>query len=353
MWVDMPAKGISRRFPEDVNYGLVREDGTEYRELTEALAKVQRCAMGEHARHVGPRFVASTRNNLSAIYDPVTNAAARPPSFSFVSGVYSVKNSAGLELRGVVGGNMPVEKIVFGGKDYGKLSAMIQTQGAYNPKSRSGYDISSHKVKEVLGVDWREADGRGFLSLKCDAGVAMVDLEISIAPESRNFIAEVKGVANTGETPLAIDKVLLLPYAPFTNVVESVKRPMPSQMAMTHCASAWLDRGTGRYLGVVTDSASVEEIDFWTDKSGGRHPDVCFSPARMERDGRLVVAPGSVKMLKAPSYALIRAGEGGEQVFSPSSESRRFGRLRSTDKKDQASAWRWTASVFRQELQAV
>jgi len=110
--------------------------------------------------------------------------------------------------------------------------------------------------------------------------------------------------------------VLLLPYAPFTNVVESVKRPMPSQMAMAHCAAAWLDRGTGRYLGVVADSASVEEIDFWTDKSGGRHPDVCFTPARMERDGRFVVAPGSVKMPKAPAYALIRAGEGGVEEWN-------------------------------------
>jgi len=316
MWVDMPAKGISRRFPEDTNYGLVREDGTEYRELTAALAKVQRCAMGERARHVGTSFVATTENNLATIYDPVTNAAARPPSFSFFNGLYCVKNAAGLELRGIVGGTMPVEKIVFGGKDYGKLSAMIQSQGAYNPKSRSGYDIASHKVKEVLGVDWHEADGRGFLSLKCDVGVAMIDLEIAVAPESRNFIAEVKGVANTGKTPLAVDKMLLLPYAPFTNVVVSAKRPTPSQMAMAHCACAWLDRGTGRYLGVVTDSTFVEEIDFWTDKSGGRHPDVCFSPVRPAQGGRFVVEPGSVRMMKAPLHALIRAGEGGAEDWN-------------------------------------
>ena len=41
MWVDMPAKGISFRFPEDANYGLVREDGTPYAELTEAFAAIQ------------------------------------------------------------------------------------------------------------------------------------------------------------------------------------------------------------------------------------------------------------------------------------------------------------------------
>ena len=49
MWVDMPAKGISRRFPEDTNYGLVREDGTEYRELTAAFTEVHAAALAGRA----------------------------------------------------------------------------------------------------------------------------------------------------------------------------------------------------------------------------------------------------------------------------------------------------------------
>ena len=323
MWVDMPAKGISRRFPEDTNYGLVREDGTEYQELTAALAKVHEAA------RIQPRNTLNTRkgacpgdgkipcnlrldNSLASVYDPVTNAVARSPSFSFSNGAYCVKNAAGLELCGRVGGSMPIEKIAVDGKDYGKLSTMIQTQGAYNPKSRSGYNIAVHKVKEVVGVDWREADGRGLLTLKCDVGTAVMDLEIGIAPESRNFIAEVKRVANTGDRPLAVNGVLLLPYAPFTNVVASAKRPMPSFLNRPHCAAAWLERGTGRYLGVLTDSLFTEEIDFWRDKSGGWHPDVCFSPDRPAHGGRLVIAPGEAWVPEAPLHALVRAGEGGE-----------------------------------------
>ena len=326
MWVDMPAKGISRRFPEDTNYGLVREDGTEYRELTEALAKVQKGL-------VQPRNTLNTlkktgaigseipcipcvpwfENSLVEVYDPVTNAAARPPSFSFSGGAYCVKNASGLEIRGRVGGSTPIEKITLNGKDYGRFSAMIQTQGAFNSRSRSGYNISSHGIKKVVAVDWRESDGRGVLLLTCDAGAALVDLEIRIAPESRNFIAEVKRVGNTGGDPIAVDKVLLLPYSPFTNIVESVKRPTPSQMAMSHCACAWLERDSGRYLGVVTDSPFTEEIDFWADKSGGRHPDVCFSPVRPAHGGRLVIAPGGAWTPEAPLHALIRAGEGGAE----------------------------------------
>ena len=316
MWVDMPAKGISYRFPEDTNYGLVREDGTEYRELTAALAEVQRAALKGCAMSGGARLCVSTQNALSAIYDPVTNASVRPPSFSFSNGAYCVTNSAGFELGGRIGGRFPIERIAFAGRDYGRFSAMIQTQGAFNPKSRSGYVITSHGVKSVTGVDWREADGRGLLSLKCDTGVAMLDLEIRIAPESRSFIAEVKRVVNTDKSPLAVDAVLLLPYAPFTNVIESVKRPGPSLMAMTHCAGAWLEREGGRHLGVLTDSPFIEMIDFWRDKSGGAHPDVLFTPVRPAHGGRLVVAPGGSWTPEAPLHALIHAGEGGAEGWS-------------------------------------
>ena len=337
MWVDMPAKGISRKFPEDTNYGLVREDGTEYWELTAALAEVQKGALaaarGQAPRIEPPSALASLggytlpssehgrarcpqRAALAALYDPITNAAARLPSFSFSNGAYRVKNAEGLELRGRIGGSMPIEKIAFGGKDYGRFSAMIQAQGTYNPKSRSGYNIAVHKVKEVVGVDWREADGRGLLSLKCDVGAAVVELEIGIAPESRNIIAEVKSVVNTGDRPLAVNALQLLPYAPFTNVVASAKRPMPSFLNRPHCAAAWLERGTGRYLGVLTDSPFTEEIDFWRDKSGGWHPDVCFSPDRPAHGGRLVIAPGGTWVPEAPLNALVRAGDGGEEDWT-------------------------------------
>ncbi|MBR3221229.1 MAG: hypothetical protein IKF72_03275 [Kiritimatiellae bacterium] len=316
MWVDMPAKGISYGFPEDTNYGLVREDGTEHRELTSALAEVQKSRMRGVSMPGGARFNASARDILAVLYDPVTNSAARPPSFSFSNGAYRVKNIAGLEISGRVGGKFPIERIAMDGKNYGKFSAMLQTQGAFNPKDRSGYNISSYGIKKIGSVEWHESAGRGMLSLMCDTGVAMLELEIGIGPGSRNFIAEVKRVINTGSKPIAVNEVLFLPYSPFTNVIESVKRPTPSQMEMAHCACAWLERGSGRYLGVLTDSPFTEGMDFWKDRSGGWHPDVRFSPNRPAHGGRLVIAPGESWIPEVPLHALVRAGADGSDGWN-------------------------------------
>ncbi|GBC90637.1 hypothetical protein HRbin14_01379 [bacterium HR14] len=49
MWVDEPAQGISRTFPEDSNYGLVNEQGVPYRELVATATEVHRRAYEIHA----------------------------------------------------------------------------------------------------------------------------------------------------------------------------------------------------------------------------------------------------------------------------------------------------------------
>lgn len=49
MWVDQPALGISRTFPEDSNYGLVNEQGVPYKELVQVATEVHRRAYAIHS----------------------------------------------------------------------------------------------------------------------------------------------------------------------------------------------------------------------------------------------------------------------------------------------------------------
>jgi agarase len=49
MWMDEPALGISSRFPEDTNYGLVNEQDTPYELLTAAAARLNPLVYGLHS----------------------------------------------------------------------------------------------------------------------------------------------------------------------------------------------------------------------------------------------------------------------------------------------------------------
>lgn len=50
MWVDEPALGISKSFPEDSNYGLVNENDDPYVELTQTAARINRMVYDIHSR---------------------------------------------------------------------------------------------------------------------------------------------------------------------------------------------------------------------------------------------------------------------------------------------------------------
>ena len=52
MWVDEPAQGISKNFPEDSNYGLVNVNDEAYTELTQTAAGVNRMAYRLHAGRI-------------------------------------------------------------------------------------------------------------------------------------------------------------------------------------------------------------------------------------------------------------------------------------------------------------
>lgn len=59
MWVDEPALGISREFPEDSNYGLISESGEPYAPLTEAAARVNPLLPALHAGKIPAEAVIS------------------------------------------------------------------------------------------------------------------------------------------------------------------------------------------------------------------------------------------------------------------------------------------------------
>ena len=337
MWVDMPAKGISFRFPEDANYGLVREDGTEYAEITQAFAAIQRrdgLDFDEWRKQIQTRGPLEpppwtprlTVDYLDGEYLPVTNRAAKPPMFKCTEGGrWRVANDSGgaggspasrLELHGLIGTSSHMVAVIsWRGVGYGSISAEITARGIFDPKNPDGYAQKTHRLERITNATWRVTDeGRGVLALDCDFGVARMALEIGVAPESTCLHVDVRRIENTGGEPLEITDIALLPDAPFPEATVPPKLPRPGFMIRPHCTRAWIDRATGRTLGVLTDSAFANVIDFAPGEGdNARRSAVRFIPGRpIHGSKRLLLAPGESWTPEAPLHALIRLGEGGE-----------------------------------------
>ena len=336
MWVDMPAKGISFRFPEDTNYGLVREDGTEYAEITQAFAAIQRrdgLDFDEWRKQIQTRGPLEpppwtprlTVDYLDGEYLPVTNRTAKPPTFERIDGNrWCVTNRAGLRIsqppllptsQTPPAGSVPIASLAWRGVDYGSLSAEITVRGLFDPKNPDGYAQKTHRVERITNVTWRVTEeGRGILTLDCDLGAARMALEIGIAPESTCIHVDVRRIENKGREPLEITDIALLPDAPFPEATVPPKLPRPGFMIRPHCTRAWIDRATGRTLGVLTDSAFANVIDFAPGEGDNvRRSAVRFTPGRpIHGSKRLLLAPGESWVPEAPLHALIRLGDGGE-----------------------------------------
>ena len=363
MWVDMPAKGISFRFPEDTNYGLVREDGTEYTELTQAFAAIQRRdglgfdAWRKQLQTRGPLEPPPwtprlTVDYLDGEYIPITNRTAKPPAFERAEGgEWRVANAVGLELRGrtergevfnaemqrgrevensVLGCLMPIASLAWRGVSYGSLSTEITARGVFDPKNPDGYAQKTHRVERITNATWRVTDeGRGVLALDCDLGVARMALEIGVAPESTCLHVDVRRIGNSGSDPLEITDIALLSDAPFPEATVPPKLPRPGFMIRPHCTRAWIDRATGRTLGVLTDSPFANVIAFApAEGDNARRSAVRFLPGRpIHGSKQLLLAPGEAWTPEAPLHILIRADDGGEgewDEFSRRKPSRHF-----------------------------
>ena len=352
MWVDMPAKGISFRFPEDSNYGLVREDGREYAELTRAFAEIQRrdgLGFAEWRRAIATRGPMEpppgtpllTEDRLDAEYLPAASGAAAPAFTHDENGGWRVTNAAGLELHGEIsnaeaqghGGTETPEPSVppslrasvlktlpgisWHGADYGTLSAEIRAHAAPSPDNPEGGEPETHRAAQVEDVGWRETEeGRGVLSLACDLGAARMALDITVAPENPCLHVDVRRLENTGAEPLVIDEIALLPDAPLPEATVPPKAPRPGFVHRPHVTRAWIDRATGRTLGAISDSPFIQAIDF---EAGVGEGAARRSAVRFTLSGRgilgtrqLVIDPGETWTPPAPLHVLLRIGEGGE-----------------------------------------
>lgn len=267
MFLDEPALGISSTFPEDSNYGLVRENDEPYVEITAAATKLN---------HEVYRLHQENRFRPAALPEPVripawlreTKNRPEPPGaeIGFRRGAQSFAFSGAKPAWRIALNDRPAVDIFpvvhrLAGGQHAWLhpqSARIVAQGGNERADSVDVAFAFDGARAAIRY-WIPREGAGWIA------------------------SSALWVENSAAQPWQLDELFHYNTPVFGDParIESISPPT----AYYRRDAAWVDRANRIILGCwVPESASVEAV-FWKDGSGGFHSD---AREKIER----VLAPG-------------------------------------------------------------
>ena len=316
MWLDQPAEGISRLFPEDSNYGLVNEEGKPYEELTAMFRRVYAEASWERglpARELAAgrmpalpgaivhdggssereRFFAAARAACSV---PGTEVSGIVGFRQDADGSWSLSNGL-VRLSGRVGGRRLASEIAFA--DAGPVGSL----GALLEWDRNGRPVWTDISRLAAVGDPVRDEPTGVVSvpLRGDGEAGQVrfaiNARVSLAPGRGEALVELLSVENLGDAPV---KVRGLFFRPWSNEKRPRSGRNVEKLYNAPAEGRWL-LPDGSQWGVTThDFEGFSAMRLWTSPEGVQHPDVAFRlpvPA--------VLAPGETLAPGFPIGALL------------------------------------------------
>jgi hypothetical protein len=317
MWVDEPALGITPEFPENSNYGLIREDGRPYGKLVEAFTDV-------HARAGALR-----KEGTVALYPPpvrdfegsrflavLMRQAGRDEAASSSievrrDGKTTIVRTKDYEVRAAPGDSMLTGEVRFRGAVLGRYNGMVHqwTEGrnswhGVSQLDKVGVDRSAHAVSlELTGHGRTETvNGRQLFELT----------HRLIFPEGRNwFVAQTVRVKNLGERPLDLRGMYFRLHSTLGGSRQGdvpLSENEPPRLWGREVGDAWWDPEAAVFWGVVAPDDRQMRIHFWLNESGGQHPDA-------RREFQRVLAPGESLEPDPPLFVIVLAGPGGREEW--------------------------------------
>lgn len=274
MWVDEPALGISRNFPEDSNYGLVNERGEPYVEITQMFSRLNREAEKLHARGEIPKarpVDAEARRRRAALF-PADEARSSGTAFSRDGDAYTLATAGGLVMKGRVGGRNVFDSVVADGVDCGRFTFML-FHGDYRDIDRVDSAEWSPE-RGVLRIAARGASGRKSFRIVCD-----------IVPFAAKpwFAANVVRVENTCAEEFSDIKVFFRQYAPWSADWAKGGFKAPQNVWKAPSSAVWICSSDGAWCGGATYAPTVRHFVYWMSGDGTPHPDAMFSPVGSTR----------------------------------------------------------------------
>ena len=314
MWVDEPPEGVVETHPEDTNYGLVSEQGKPY-PLTEMFAKLHRNlgavrAAGTPPEHPAPKSAEGARADEFLARMGVKGTA----TYTRTGERYAVRNAAGLELTGRVGGDRMFDAVRLNGSLLGEYTGMWN--------DRVGGGLNWHDAGRVVAADWREEAGRGVLYVTCEGwssknrGVAQTHA-ITVFADRPWFLCDLVQAKNIGREPIEMNAFYFREYSPFAaDKMESSVKTVPN-LWKAPTRDAWIRAKDGAYYGGISFAPTVATFMYHLMNGGkSQHPDAMFRPSE-----KLVMQPGAVYEPSGSMWMLAICGFGGSEGWNQAVQS--------------------------------
>lgn len=301
MWVDEPALGISRKFPENSNYGLVDVRGKPYPELTTMFTRVNREAETIHSRGDMPAagHVDSAVRDRAALFpaEVLSAAGAADAEFTREGDAYSLRTSSGLVLKGRVGGRFAFDSVVWSGLDCGPFTFML-------------FHGDWQDIEHVESAEWKPEAETLRISGTGKSGEKAFRITCDIVPSATRpwFGCNVVAVENIGTASLDDVSVWLRQYAPWAgdSALADAARTVPDLWGRP-VSAAWIRARDGAWCGAATFAQTSMLFKYWISDGGKPHPDAAFR----EAGEPMRLAPGERWCPEGRVWLVAAAGSGG------------------------------------------
>lgn len=271
MYIDEPALGISPTFPEDSNYGLIKEDDSIWPELTGTFTTVNREVYPRHAaaEPVSPPSLEARPSWLRMLPPQLPDTPAQV-----------VRDLGGLRVEGPVDGR--AWRVSLDGERLGTFHMLAHQQAPANqwPGSTGAAITAVYENSRVTVVDMvLSHSGEG--AVKPFAGGWRFWL-----PRGGDawFASQCLWVENTSQETWRLENVFHY-LTPVLGGSQEGDGPVTFVPQYFRRGGAWVDATAGLGVGAWAPDGDAFQGSFWKDEGGGFHADF-YQPAGVD------LAPG-------------------------------------------------------------
>lgn len=308
MWCDRPAQGAGKANAEDCNYGLVNEENRPYGELLSAISPLLHDTAALHSEGSPPVPFDLRPSDLppterDRYFAEATCPPADLPAFDLSSDGTWVLSNAFVRVSGRRGSEYAADEIAISPAPgaasptpgaaapgpVGRFGAMLQlvdsgtntwidtscvTDVSFSRDAETG--IASVTIRAEGSASVPPQGPRGLAGSPrggADGGAAFaITTRLSLAPGSRQLLAEILSVENLGDKPIES-------WQPFLRTWSLEAKPEPVRMVLDRwaapCEAEWRLPDGGSW-GIVSSDPSAKRFRFFLDPKGRQHPDARF-----------------------------------------------------------------------------